>query len=414
MNFEPTTVKGFQDYMPKEALLRKKIVETAEKYFKLYGFLPIETPIIEYDELMKSDNLPSEEEDEAISDRFRLKDKGARNLGLRYEFTFQLARIFKENPNIKLPFRRYQIGPIFRDEPLRLGRTRQFIQCDIDIVGDNSINAEAECLSLVSDILKSLGIKEFEMKINNRKLLNAIIESVEISNTKQVMKEIDKIEKIGEDQVKINLKKYTSSNQIITLFKLMEKNISFFKDNAFEGANELLELIEKCDFYGIKTKFSPSMVRGFGYYTGNVFEFALPKKSSIAGGGRYDKVIGKYSGREITSVGISFSLESITSLCEEELSKINIEHYPKVLIISFNQDEKAIDLLKKLRNKNVSCEMSAGKPGKQLEYANAKNIPFVIFIGEEEINQKKLKIKDMSSGKEEIMGERNLIKMLSE
>src|SRR3989344_6464741 len=138
---EVDTVKGFTDYLPPESLKRDKIRKIVEKVYRLYGFLPIETPIIEYDETMKPNTLPNEQEDEAVSDRFRLKDRAARSLGLRYEFTFQLSRILKQNPNIKLPFRRYQIGDVFRDEPIRAGRTRQFTQCDIDILGDSSVNA---------------------------------------------------------------------------------------------------------------------------------------------------------------------------------------------------------------------------------------------------------------------------------
>ena len=133
MKLEASTVKGFQDYLPPESQKRAAIKKIVEKYYKLYGFLPVETPIIEFDELMRPDPLTGEAEDEAVADRFRLKDRGGRSLGLRYEFTFQLARIFKENPNIKLPFKRYQIGPVFRDEPIRQGRTRQFTQCDADI-----------------------------------------------------------------------------------------------------------------------------------------------------------------------------------------------------------------------------------------------------------------------------------------
>ena len=140
MKIEIDTVKGFQDYLPPKSLKREEVKKVIEKYFKLYGFLPVETPIVEYDELMKSENLASEGEDEAVSDRFRLKDKGGRNLGLRYEFTFQLARIFKRNPNIKLPFKRYQIGPVFRDEPVSSTRFRQFTQCDADIIGNSSTN----------------------------------------------------------------------------------------------------------------------------------------------------------------------------------------------------------------------------------------------------------------------------------
>src|SRR3989338_6592810 len=194
MIYEPETVKGFEDYLPPESQKREKIREIAKKYFKLYGFLPVETPSVEFDELMRSDTIG--EEDEAVRDRFRLRDRANRNLGLRYEFTFQLARIFKQNPNIKLPFKKYQIGENFRDEPIRAGRTREFTQCDIDIIGDPSINADAECLAVTSDILKELKIENTEIKINNRKLVDELIKSVQITEKQAVLREIDKIDKI--------------------------------------------------------------------------------------------------------------------------------------------------------------------------------------------------------------------------
>jgi len=151
MIFEPERVKGFQDFLPPESEKRAKIREIIEKNFKLFGFKPVETPTIEYDELMRQDDLV-EDEDEAISDRFRLKDKGGRNLALRYEFTFQLARLFKENPNIKLPFRKYQLGRVFRDEPVSALRYREFTQGDADIIGDPSISADAECIALLLEV----------------------------------------------------------------------------------------------------------------------------------------------------------------------------------------------------------------------------------------------------------------------
>ena len=227
MNFEVGTVKGFQDFLPPESLKRDAVRKVIEKYFRLYGFSLVETPIVEFDELMKGDVLLSEGQDSAVSDRFRLKDRAGRNLGLRYEFTFQLARIFKQNPNIKLPFRRYQIGEVFRDEPVAQNRFRQFMQCDADIVGDSSVGAEAECLAPVFDILNELKINA-EIQINNRKLLEAVIRCVEISQVKSVMRELDKIEKAGEDEVKMNLRKYAEAKQIITLFKLLEKDLHEF------------------------------------------------------------------------------------------------------------------------------------------------------------------------------------------
>ena len=408
--FDVTTVKGFRDYLPPESLIRERITKIAKEVYKKYGFLPVETPVIEFDELMRPDT--PNDEDEAVADRFRLKDRGGRNLGLRYEFTFQLARIFKENPNIKLPFRRYQIGTVFRDEPIRLGRTRQFTQCDADIVGDESILADADCLAMVSEIFSELGIKDIEVKVNNRKLLNAIVESVEIDAKQQVLRELDKLEKLGPDEVKLNLKKYASTNQILTLFKLLEKNLEFMRQNAFEGAVELEELIQLAGSMGVKVTFSPTLVRGFSYYTGNIFEVVKGGKSALAGGGRYDKSIGKYSNRQISAVGISFSLEALMGICAEELAKLPKEQTTKAVLISIGQDETALKLANKLRSSNVSLIMFQGKPGKALEYADAYSIPYAIFLGEEEIEKKKLKLRDLSSGAESMLTEAQVLKKL--
>tara|TARA_Y100000310_G_scaffold343285_1_gene450180 strand:+ start:653 stop:1891 length:1239 start_codon:yes stop_codon:yes gene_type:complete len=411
MKIEIDNVKGFKDYLPKEAQLREKIVETAKKFYKLYGFLPLETPIIEYDEIMRSEAL-SNGEDEAVADRFRLKDRGGRNLGLRYEFTFQLAKLFKINPNIKLPFKRYQIGPNFRDEPIRAGRTRQFTQCDLDIIGDSSINADAECLAAVSDILKELKITGATIQINNRKLLNAIIESVQIKQSTQVLREIDKLEKIGMDAVRQNLKRYASVNQILTLFKLLEKPLSFFEQNSFDGASELRKLLDLCKTYKIKAQFTPNMVRGFAYYTGSIFEIVIGKTSIVAGG-RYDNSVGRFINRKIPAVGVSFSLEALIGLCNEQLSTLKTDPFVKTLIVSINQDSEAIELAKKLRKSNVSTSLAFGQPGKQLEYANSLEIPYVIFIGEKEASAKKVKLKDMKSGSEKLLTEKQLLNKLA-
>jgi histidyl-tRNA synthetase len=408
MIYEPETVKGFRDFLPPESMIREKIKEVAKKYYKLFGFLPVETPMIEFDELMRSDTLG--EEDEAVRDRYRLKDRGGRNLGLRYEFTFQLKRLFKQNPNLKLPFKKYQIGENFRDEPTRIGRTRQFTQCDIDIIGDPSIKADAECLAVVSEIFKELNISPV-IQINNRKLLNSILESVKIKEKEQVMRELDKLEKLGEDTVKSNLRKYADPNQIITLFKLIEKPLDFFVKNLFEGSKEIQEIQELSKPYGLKIVFSPGMIRGFEYYTGNIFEF-MKGKSAICGGGRYDNSVGKYLGKKIPAVGISFSLEGLMGLCSEELSKLKLQKTSKALIISLKKDKEAIKLSQKFRKSNIATETSFSKPSRALEYSNAKQIPFAIFIGEAEITNKKFTLKDLKSGEEKLLSEKQIISKL--
>ena len=405
MKFEPETVKGFQDFLPPESLKRRKIREVIEKYFKLYGFLPVETPTIEFDELMRQNDL-LEKEDQAISDRYKLKDKGGRNLALRYEFTFQLARIFKQNPNIKLPFKRYQIGRCFRDEPTSSNRFREFTQCDADIIGSTDIEADAECLALFNDILKELKIKS-EIQVNNRKLINAIIDSIKIQNKIAVMRELDKLERIGEDTIKGNLRKFANANQILTLFRLLEKQLDFFIKNLFDGAEEIKKLQSLGKFYGFNFKFNPFLVRGLAYYTGNIFEIKIQgKKESIAAGGRYDKIVGKYLGKEIPAVGISFGLERLTSLADIKIDKT------KAIIISLNEDEEAIKLTQKIRKNKISCITMFGKPSSALEYANSQQIPYAIFIGEEEIRAKKLKLKNMKSGDEKLLSEKQLISKL--
>ncbi len=404
MNIEIGNVKGFQDYLPPESLKREAVRETIRKWFKLYGFSPVETPIVEYDELMKSETLTGD--DEAVSDRFRLKDRAGRNLGLRYEFTFQLAKIMKLNPNLKLPFKRYQIGEVFRDEPVSSRRFRQFVQCDADIIGESAIDADSECLALVSDILKELKIN-FTIDVNSRKLLNSIIESVQIEDKVNVMRELDKKDKLGEDIVKTNLKRYASSNQILTLFKLMEKPLEFFVENAFAGAGEVEVLAKKCLAYGIKINFDPSMIRGFAYYTGSIFEIKTSEfKETIAAGGRYDRLVGKYINKDVPAVGISFGLERIS-----ELAQINIDS-TKAVIISIGKDKDSIKLARTLRKSGISCEIVSDKIGKAMEYANAMQVPYVIFVGEEEISKKKFKLKNMKIGDEKMLSEKSLIQAL--
>ena len=406
MIFEPETVKGFQDFLPPESQKREKVRSIIENYFKLYGFLPVETPSLELDELMKPENLAGEQEDEAVSDRFRLKDRGGRNLGLRYEFTFQLSRIFKQNPNLKLPFKKYQIGSVFRDEPTSANRFREFTQCDVDIIGSSDIESDAECLSLVSDIAKELEIK-IEILVNNRKLMNAIIDSVRIQNKKEVMRELDKVGKVQEDIIKANLRKYGDANQILALFKLLEKPLEFFKDNLFEGAEEIEKLQNLAKFYGIKIKFNPFMVRGLYYYTGNIFEVKTEEfKETIAAGGRYDNIVGKFARREIPSVGISIGLDRIAPI-----SKLQTDA-TKAIIISIEKDKEAIKLAQKLRANNVACTFIAEKPGKCLEYASSYQIPYAIFIGQEEAEKEKYKLRDMKSGEEKLLSEKQLINKL--
>ncbi len=370
------TVKGFKDYSGEEARKKAEIRKILVETFERYGFESAETPIIEYEEFVKGENAG----DEVISDIFKLKDKGKRKLALRYEFTFQLNRLAK---NKKLPYKRYQIGEVFRDEPVSANRFRQFTQCDVDVVG-STIREEAEILAMVSEILGRCGIKP-KIYINNRKLLNEIFNELKIKNKEQTIREIDKFGKLPEKEVRVNLKKIRAEK----VMGIIKKPESYFK--KYKSYKEIEQLKRFCKNYGVNVVFSPSLSRGLTYYNSSVFEIKVGSKDSVAGGGSYmvDKV---------QATGISFGLERLVFV-----SKIKSED-EKTLIISLKQDKEAIKLAQKLRKKGKIASIYYGKPSKALNYANSCNFQKVVFVGSQEVKAKKFKIKDMKTGRESVFG----------
>ena len=267
-------VKGFRDFSGKEAEKRAEIRNVIVSTFEKYGYEPAETPIIESEEFVRGEN-PN---DESVSDIFKLQDKGKRNLALRYEFTFQLKRLMQ---NKKLPYKRYQIGPVFRDEPVSANRFRQFTQCDIDTIG-STIKDDAEILAVSNELMKKLGIEPIIL-INNRALLNEILNDnkVKEKDREQVLREVDKYGKIDEKQIISNLKKL-GAEKIITVLKRGEKYFS-----KFPSYKDILELMEYCKLYGFKVSFSPTLIRGLSYYNKNVFEIKTKEiKETIIAGGR--------------------------------------------------------------------------------------------------------------------------------
>ncbi len=366
-------VKGFKEYTGEEADKRQRLKGILAETFKKYGFELAETPILEYEEFVKGENNA----DEAISDIFKLKDKGKRNLALRYEFTFQLKRLMK---NRKLPYKRFQIGEVFRDEPTSSMRFRQFTQCDVDVIG-STIKDEAEILALTNEALSNLGIKPIIL-INNRKLLNEILESEKVKDKEQVLREIDKIGKLSEKEILQNLKKYKAEN----VLKVLKKGESYFK--KFKSYSEILELMKYCAYYGVKVLFSPTVIRGLSYYNGSVFEVKTQGiRETLVGGGSY-----KFD--NVQSTGISFGIERLLLLAKIKLEK------KESLIVSLGEDKEAIKLAQRLRSKGKNVLLFFGKPSKALDFANSKKIGEVIFVGKEEIKKGKFKVKDMKSGKE--------------
>ncbi|MFB6246011.1 MAG: ATP phosphoribosyltransferase regulatory subunit [Candidatus Pacearchaeota archaeon] len=373
MTTEP--VKGFKDSKGKEAEKREEIQKIIRETFEKYGYEPAETPVIEHEEFVKGDN----QEDEAVSDIFKLKDRGNRKLALRYEFTFQLKRLME---NQKLPYKRYQIGPIFRDEPAGPNRFRQFLQCDADVVG-STIKDEAEVLALNKEILSKCGITP-RVLINNRKLLNEILDDNEVKekNKDQVLREVDKYDKLTEEELRKNLKKLKAESVLDSL----KKGNSYFK--KFESYQEILDLSEYCKAYGFEVKFSSAVVRGLSYYNGTVFEIEAKgiDKTIVAGG--------SFMFNNTQCTGISFGVDRISSVANVETQK------EKYLVVSLNQDKEAIKIAQDLRKSGKIATLYFGKPSKALAYANSKEISKTLFVGAEEVKKKKFKLKNMKTGEE--------------
>jgi histidyl-tRNA synthetase len=422
--------KGVKDFSPKEQIIRTDIIKSITENFEKYGFSPMQTPILErYDVLTAK--FGAGEETDVIKEIFRLKDQGKRDLGLKFDQTVPLARYMTINPTIKLPFRRYTIDRAFRDGPIKLGRYREFYQCDVDIIGSKTIFAEIELINLSFDIFKELGF-EITFEINSRQLLFALMEISKIDKEYygKAAIAVDKINKIGKKEVlkemisygikKESCEKYLSYLEIKeNIFEILEKELE--KNKNEEGLKSIKELEEIFSFIDKEKKknliLNLSLSRGLNYYTGTIFEVFLKNSkitSSVAGGGRYDNMIKQYVGRgEYPAIGIAFGLEPITDAIKDlKKEKISITN---LFIIPIKQEKESFKLLDFFRKEGINCETDICKRGisKNLDYANYYKIPYVMFVGEEEIKSKKYKLKDMNSGKEELITKEDILKKIS-
>ncbi len=415
--------KGVRDIPPEEKILKAKIVSTIQNIFEVYGFNPLDTPTIERYDVLSSKYAGGAE---ILKETFRLNDQGERDLCLRYDLTVPLARFVAMNPTLKMPFKRYQIGQVFRDGPIKLGRYREFTQCDVDVVGNKEVIAEAELLSIASRAFKELN-QNVTIKVNNRKVLDAIMAKANIPEEKRLdsILSLDKIEKIGQKAVTNELETIGLDEDMInTLFTLTtrdETNEKTIKELTLElgedAMQEIKELFRLLDIMGVDAEFWPNLSRGLSYYTGTVFEvFANDStvKTSIAAGGRYDKMIGNFVGnnQEYPAVGISFGIDvifEVLKLKKETLEKSVV----KVLVISIKMDTESISLITELRNNNIPSDLNLKKGvSKGLEYAAHYNIPFVVFVGENEVRDGKYKLRNMITGVELLVEKTQIVELL--
>ncbi len=419
---EPRTLAGFMELLPNEQILFNQMKEKIENTYKKFGFLPLDTPVIELSEVLLA-KAGGETEKQIY--RFQ---KGDTDLALRFDLTVPLAKYVAKNyGNLSFPFRRYQIGKVYRGERAQKGRYREFYQCDIDIIGDGELDLinDAEMPSVIYAIFKELGFEDFTIKINNRKILNGLFESVEQKeNSVEILRIIDKIEKIGKQSVieefqKLGLKEKQIKN-IIDFIEIegtsdqkIEKleNLGIQNETYKKGVEELKAVIKNVKLFGVpESNFTVDLTiaRGLDYYTGTVYETFLNdyrEIGSVCSGGRYENLAEYYTNKSLPGVGVSIGLTRLFyKLNELNIIKAEKKSVADILIIPMVENlEEPIKLATKLRNMGINTEiyLNDKKLKAKFKYADKLEIPYVIVMGEDEIKSGEITLKDMKTGEEE-------------
>ena len=417
----PKTLPGFMELLPNEQILFNKMKEIIQKSYEKYGFLPLDTPIIE-----DANVLLAKAGGETEKQIYRFQ-KGENDLALRFDLTVPLAKYVTEYyDKLNFPFKRYQIGKVYRGEKPQRGRYREFYQCDVDIIGDGklSIINDAEIPSIIYNTFKNLGFDDFTICINNRKILNGLFLSLKLENeSAEILRVIDKIDKIGTEKVKNELQKNIETEKVETIMRfiaidgnndnkikaLEELNIN---NEVFqEGLQELQKLIKFIRIFGVPEnnfKIDLTIARGLDYYTGTVYETFLNQYrnlGSVCSGGRYDNLAEYYTDRKMPGVGISIGLSRLFfQLVDNNIIFAENQSISNVLIISMTDNyDMCADIARKLRDNdlNVQINIEEQKIGKKFKYADNLNVKYVIIIGEDEIKNNVITLKNMFTGKQQ-------------
>ena len=432
----PQIPKGFRDFLPDKKIIRQQIIDHIRSIFETYGFVPLETPCLEYAETLEGKY--GEEGDRLI---YKFLDRGGRAVALRYDLTIPLCRVISMYPELVKPFKCYQIAPVWRADKPQKGRFREFYQCDIDIIGTTSVLADAELMSIMYAVLTKLGITNFTIHINHRKLLNAIAVTAGIRDNEVTtfLRSLDKLDKVGKETVTGELKeKGISAGSIERALAIieeagtsgnhktfLEKIGSLIKGTAGgeQGVAELMIIREVLEAQGIPEHcycFDLSLARGLDYYTGPVFETRVetPKVGSITGGGRYDNLIGMFCKTPYPATGTSFGLERLIAVLEEMAGQDTRQSKTQVLVALFDKSllAETVRLSKMLRDAGINTEIyfEADKLKKQLTYASNKSIPLVVILGSDEFKNKTVALRNMQLGQQEIIAQHDLVHTVKE
>jgi len=411
---EPRTLSGFRDFLPEALVVRKKVINIFTEIFEKYGFQPLETPALEF-----ADVLLGKYGEEAEKLMYLFEDNGQRNVGLKYDLTVPTARVVAQYPQIPKPFKRYQIQPVWRSEKAQKGRYREFTQCDVDTLGTTSPLADAEILAVIQESLTAVGFKKFTIKINSRPVLFKILEDSGAPEEKflTIIQSIDKLDKKSEEEVRVELAEKQTDNKIV---EKIFNQIKLAKPD--ENLAEVFKYLEKLGISNEYYRFEPTLARGLDYYTGAIFETIVdePKIGSVTGGGRYDKLIGSFTGLDVPAVGTTLGLDRIVDVITELNLWKNMPLSPtKVLVTIFSPDlaDCSLAMIKKLREQKVNAQIYLdpnAKLEKQLKYADLKGIPFAIIIGPDETAKGLVTLKNLQNKTQTTVSEKDLIKLIDE
>lgn len=414
---KPQVLRGFRDYLPEHMLLRQRVLGIIREVFEKHGFEPLDTPALEYMEILTG----KAGENEKLM--YHFEDQGGREVGLRYDLTVPLARVVAMHQNeLVMPFKRYHMAPVWRAEKPQRGRFREFWQCDADIVGPASTLADAEAVSVLTDALHAIGLSRAVTVINHRKLLSTLAEmaGVPADQAPVIYRSIDKLDKIGRDRVHAELAKNSVSDDaaseildIVTtqgtndeLLEMAAERLANYPDGV-EAVQELRELIDNIEQLGVPKhtyRIDLALARGIDYYTGPVYEAVVdePNVGSVAGGGRYDGLVGSFLGRDIPATGISLGIERILEVIQEfnllparkSVADVFMVYIPETLI-------DAAAIARELRDQGLRVDQSVLTNrgiGAQLKYADRRGIPFAVILGPDELARNEISVKDLKSG----------------
>lgn len=395
-------LKGITDFDPAVMTLRNRITDTLRRNFELYGYQPLDTAMLNYRDLL---TYKYGEQAEIVKEIYSLSDQGARDLGLRFDLTVPFCKYIALNRSLKLPFKRYEIGKVFRNGPVKAGRLREFIQCDVDVVGDGSRGIELELLELAITCYLQLGIQP-QIQIGHRQIIIGILQTLGVTdNHDAIIGVLDKIKKITRAETLTELGKFLPADLAVKLLDTVTLDLptleQLLPNNT--GITEIKELWSNLTALNLAQYclFTPSLARGLNVYTGvvwEVFDATGNYTSSLGGGGRYDQIITNFVGSGVAypAVGMSFGLEPITAV----LTAPNMTNPIKLLVIPMGTTPYCHTLANQLRAQGIPTMIWTAKPkvGKAMEYAAATQIPYTTVIGEDEINNGTLRLKNMTTG----------------